>query len=182
MLEYLTTWGVTKAAGFSSYLLLFVSVILGAFAHSKQVSIKQRAKLIIAHQWFGWFGFLFSLIHGVVLWIDDFQPFRVVELLVPFYAEYKPIATGIGILAFYMFLAVMLSSDGIKKLGIKAWRSIHYLAFPAFVLSFIHGLTAGSDSGQSMVKGMYVLTALLFVLFILLRMKKKIPDKQAESQ
>jgi sulfoxide reductase heme-binding subunit YedZ len=34
------------------------------------------------------------------------------------------------------------------RLGVKAWRSVHWLAYLAWPVAFAHGLGIGTDSGQ----------------------------------
>ena len=52
-----------------------------------------------------------------------------------------------------------------KWLGQKRWRLLHYLTFPAYALVTLHGLMAGTDSGTSSMRGLYVASVLL-VLFL----------------
>ncbi|TCZ77091.1 ferric reductase [Paenibacillus albiflavus] len=181
MANYLSTWGVIKAAGISSYLLLFISVSVGAFGYSKLVSVKRRGLLLIIHQWTGWFGFLFGLLHGIVLLIDMYEPFSIKEVLVPFYTDHQTVANGFGILAFYMFFAVLVTSDWMKTFGKKVWRFVHYLPFPAFILSLLHGLLAGSDSSLKGIKMMYAITGILFILVVVVRMGWRKPAKEKEQ-
>jgi len=148
-----------------------LSVVAGIFSHSKLIGAKPRALLQHIHQWTGWFGFLFGILHGIVLTIDSYEPFRITELLIPFLSDYKPLATGMGILSFYMFIAVLITSDWMKKFGKRMWRTVHFLAFPAFVLSFLHGLLAGSDSSLTPARWMYALTGLIFLVAVVVRMK-----------
>jgi len=180
--NYFSTWGVIKAAGICSYLLLFISVSVGAFGYSKMVSAKRRGLLLIIHQWTGWFGFLFGLLHGIVLLIDTYEPFSIKELLIPFYTEYKTVANGFGIMGFYMFFAVLVTSDWMKNFGKKVWRSVHYLPFPAFILSLLHGLLAGSDSSRKEMKMMYAVTGILFLLVIVVRMGWRKQAKEKEQR
>ncbi|MCU6712915.1 ferric reductase-like transmembrane domain-containing protein [Paenibacillus sp. J5C_2022] len=165
-----SVWSVTKAAGVSSYLLLFVSVIMGTIGYSQLVSAKHRGRLIFYHQWTGWFGFLFGLLHGIVLLIDTYEPFSIIDLLVPFFSPYKSAGTGLGIIALYMYVAVMVTSDWMKLFGRKVWRIVHYLPFAAYILALLHGLLAGSDSSRTAVKMMYAVTGLLFLVVIAVRM------------
>ncbi|MCJ8011580.1 ferric reductase-like transmembrane domain-containing protein [Paenibacillus sp. KQZ6P-2] len=171
MMEYLTTWGVIKAAGLSSYLLLFVSVCLGTFAHSKWIVPRKRALILTTHQWTGWFGLMFGILHGTVLTIDSYKPFHVAEILVPFLTNDMRVATGLGILTLYMLLAVQISSDLLKRIGKKVWRTVHYLPFPAYLLSLLHGILAGSDSSSIAARMMYAITGGIFIIVIVLRMR-----------
>src|SRR5690606_32326675 len=68
--DWLSTWGVIRAAGLTAYLFMFVSVVLGAFSYGNAVSPGVRKWALPVHQWTGWFAFLFCLLHAAVLTID----------------------------------------------------------------------------------------------------------------
>ncbi len=52
-----------------------------------------------------------------------------------------------------------------KQIGQKRWRQLHYLTFIAFVLVTIHGVFAGTDSGNGGLRFVYWGSGLL-VLFL----------------
>lgn len=175
-MDFLSTWTVIKAAGFTSYLLLLISVCLGALSYGKLFSGKVRGVLLLTHQLTGWIGFLFGLLHGLVLSVDTYIHFSFAAIFIPFTSPYEPVATGLGTIALYMSLIVLVSSDLMKKIGRKAWQAIHYLAFPLYVLSLLHGLWAGYDSSALWALLFYTGTLLLFLAVILIRViitKKK---------
>jgi sulfoxide reductase heme-binding subunit YedZ len=163
--EMLSVWTTTRAAGITAYLLLFASTAAGMMMSLKLISGKTKATLLAVHQWSGWFGFLFSFVHGGVLLFDNYVGFSLFELLIPFSSDSDRLLTGFGTLAFYCTLLLLLSSDFIKKLGRRTWRLIHFLAFPAFYLALTHGLLMGTDSQQPWVYGMYIATGGLMLIF-----------------
>lgn len=168
-MAWLSTWNVIKASGFTSYLLLFISVSMGAFSYGNIVSNNIRKLLLPIHQFTGWVGFLFGLLHGVVLSIDSYVDFTLTSIFIPFTAEFHPVASGLGTIAFYMLFLVILSSDLMKRWGRKVWRAIHYVAFPAYVLSLIHGLWLGTDIKMLWAKLFYAGTAIIFLGIIFMR-------------
>lgn len=183
----LSVWSTTRAAGFTAYLLLFVSMLAGLLQGSTWAKGPRRLKLNLIHQWCGWFGLLFGMAHGLVLVFDNYVGYRLVDILVPFAAKYERWGTGFGILSLYLFLLLVVSSDLMKQLGKKLWRTIHFSAFPAFILALIHGLSTGSDSGQIVVILLYAvtggITALLFGwrMFSQFRPKAKIVSASGKS-
>lgn len=166
----LSVWSTTRAAGFTAYLLLFASMIAGLLQGSTWAKGSRRLKLNLIHQWCGWFGLLFGMAHGLVLVFDDYVGYRLVDIFVPFAAKYERWGTGFGILSLYLFLLLVVSSDLMKQLGKKLWRTIHFAAFPAFILALIHGLLTGSDSGQIVVILLYAVTGGITVLLFGWRM------------
>lgn len=168
-MSWLSTWSVIKSAGLTSYLLLFLSVILGAFSYGKLVPSNIRSILLPIHQLTGWLGFLFGLLHGIVLTIDSYEPFSLKMVLVPFTAKYHPWTSGMGTISLYFFFLILVTSDWMKKFGRNVWRFVHYLAFPAYVLSLLHSLLAGSDTKTVWAHSLYATTAGIFVLVICIR-------------
>ncbi|MEB3102192.1 ferric reductase-like transmembrane domain-containing protein [Ferviditalea candida] len=182
MLEWFSTWSVIKASGLTSYLLLFLSVSLGMFSYGKLMKPNIRGSLLIMHQLSGWIGFLFGLLHGLVLTIDSYQPFSYKDVFVPFAAEYHPLSSGLGTIALYLFVIILVTSDWMKNFGRKVWRAIHYLAFPAFVLSLVHGLAAGSDTKQLWAQLFYLGTAVLFLIFVYIRVQYAADSSQTSQE
>lgn len=168
-MNFLSTWSVIKAAGFTSYLLLLISVILGALTYGKPPSSKVFNVMFTTHQLTGLIGFLFGLLHGLVLSVDSYIHFSFAAIFIPFASPYEPIASGLGTIALYLSFIVLVSSDLMKKLGRKAWGGIHTLAFPLYMLSLLHGLWAGSDSSALWSRLFYMGTLLLFLAIILIR-------------
>ena len=93
--------------------------------------------------------------HTLFLGLDQYADFTLSELFIPFVTWYKPVWTSLGIIAAYVTLAVYISFYLRPYIGYKAWRSFHYLAFGVFGLGTLHGLFAGTDSGNAWALAMY---------------------------
>ncbi|CAI6080609.1 ferric reductase-like transmembrane domain-containing protein [Cohnella sp. JJ-181] len=157
--DWLSVWTTTRAAGITCYLLLFVSTAAGILTSLKRFGPRLRAAVLITHQSCGWFGFLFAALHGSVLLFDQYVVYTPTELLIPFTARSHPVLTGLGTLSFYITLALLASSDMMKRLGKKTWRAIHFLAFPGFAMGLVHGLLLGTDAQETWMMWMYLATA-----------------------
>jgi DMSO/TMAO reductase YedYZ heme-binding membrane subunit len=91
---------------------------------------------------------IFTLAHVAGLMIDTYIGFSLRDVLVPFATHWHPLAVAWGIVAFYLLLAVELTSLAKNRLSHKTWRRIHQASVPVFVLATVHTLTAGSDAGH----------------------------------
>lgn len=163
-IEAFSVWTTTRASGITSYLFLFISTVAGITMGLRLIKNKAKPIVLTIHQSAGWFGFLFGMIHGSVLWFDQYVSYSISELLIPFTSDSHPILTGLGTLSFYITFLVILSSDLMKKLGKKAWKMTHMLAFPGYFLSLVHGLLIGSDSHYPWAQVMYWSTGIIVVL------------------
>ncbi|WP_322922333.1 ferric reductase-like transmembrane domain-containing protein [Paenibacillus campi] len=163
--QYVSVWYTSRAAGLTAYLLLFAAVSAGLLQGSSFAKGKRKAIVSLIHQWCGWFGLLFGMMHGLVLVFDDYIGYSIWNIVIPFTAPYKPILTGIGTITLYMFLIIMLSSDMMKKVGKKVWRAIHFLALPTYGMALMHGMLLGTDTASTPIFWMYMITAIItFVL------------------
>ncbi len=167
--DLLTVWTTTRAAGITSYLLLYVSTVAGLLVSSKMASKRAKAAILGVHQWSGWFGFLFGAMHGMVLLFDRYVGYSAFELAVPFASNDHRYLNGIGTLTLYISGLLILSSDLMKKLGKRVWRAIHFLAFAGYGLALLHGLLLGTDSRQGWMLAMYALTAASVLLLTAVR-------------
>jgi len=168
--DWLSTWGVIKASGLTAYMLMFVSVVLGAFSYGAVIPPDVKKILLPIHQTTGWFGFLFGLLHGAALMIDGYRPFLPGEVLVPFASGFHPVTLGLGTLAFYIMAAIVISSDIMRKLGRKIWKSVHMLSYPMFLFLLVHGAVDGSDADKPWAFLMYACSAVIFAEALLIRM------------
>jgi sulfoxide reductase heme-binding subunit YedZ len=55
--------------------------------------------------------------------------------------------------------AVLLTTALADRMRYGMWRASHYLAFPAYLLALLHGVTAGTDSGNVAAVTVYAVTA-----------------------
>ena len=61
-------------------------------------------------------------------------------------STWHPVAVAWGVVAFYLLLAVELTSLARSQLSKKVWRRVHTASFVLFVTATIHGLSAGTDT------------------------------------
>lgn len=169
-LSWLSSWSVIKAAGFTSLVFLACSLIIGIFAYSTQAHPKRKAVLIVIHQASGWISLWSGLLHGVVLTIDQYEPFSIQAVFLPFSASYEPLASGLGTIGFYLLLIVILTSDFMKRVGKIVWKNLHYLSYLAMLISIVHGFLIGSDSTKPWAFYLYLTLFSLFVSLLFFRL------------
>jgi sulfoxide reductase heme-binding subunit YedZ len=67
--------------------------------------------------------------------------------VLPFLSSYRTLAIGLGTLTVDLGGAVLVTSLLRRHLGFEAWRTVHWLAYLAWPVAFVHSLTAGNDLG-----------------------------------
>jgi predicted ferric reductase len=144
-------WYVARASGLVAWALLAGSVVWGLLMTSKLV--RRRVKnswLLDLHRWLGGLGLTFTAVHIVSIMSDTYVHFGLASVLVPFAAHWHPAAVAWGVASLYLLVAVELTSLVRRHLSYRLWRRIHFISFPLFIMSTIHGVAAGTDSARPM--------------------------------
>jgi predicted ferric reductase len=150
-------WYLGRATGISAYLALALSVLWGLLLSTGVADAWiARARSVDVHRWISAVGLGLVAGHALVLLGDPYVRFDVLDLLVPFASAYRPVAVGLGVLAAYAVAVVFGSFWLRRRLGQRAWRMVHYLAFPALGLVTAHGLLAGADTATPWMRVVYL--------------------------
>jgi sulfoxide reductase heme-binding subunit YedZ len=157
----LRSWLAARATGIVAYLLLTLQIVLGLIlSHPTNRSTWNLSKRIFPwhdHLWVFVLGFL--VVHVVSLVIDPKAGVGLAGALVPGLSTYRSSPVAIGTMAMYAFLITAISARWTTLLPRGMWLSIHRLALVIFVLAWMHGVLAGTDTGA--IRVMYLATGFL---------------------
>jgi predicted ferric reductase len=163
-------WELIRASGLLAYVALTLSTIFGIGITVRAFdSLAKRAYVYEAHQSVSIAALVLTSVHMFMLLFDRFVSFGLTEILVPFAAGWRPVAVALGIGAFYISAIVTLTSYLRTQIGQRAWRIVHYSAFAAWGFAAVHGITAGSDTGEVWVQYLYLVTVALVVMITTFR-------------
>jgi sulfoxide reductase heme-binding subunit YedZ len=152
-----TFWLLARAAGFAAYLLLTAAVLAGLVVRSRPFGRALRgAAAVDLHRTLALLGLGFLGLHATALVLDTTVRVTLAAVLVPGLASYRPFATGVGVLAGELMLLVYASFGLRRRIGNRAWRTLHRLTFLVFAAATIHGLLAGSDSPAPWASAVYL--------------------------
>jgi methionine sulfoxide reductase heme-binding subunit len=159
-------WYITRAAGLTSYFLLWLSMVWGLVLPTKFFHPFLDSHFSYDfHEFLSLLGLGFVALHVIVLLFDKFLPFSLLQILIPFTDSYRPFWVGLGILGFYLFLLVTVTFYMRKAIGPQAFRGIHALSLLGYLGATLHALFAGTDSAFPLTQFLYVGTFLI-VLFL----------------
>lgn len=165
-------WYMTRAAGFTAYGLLSVSVLLGLSTTSKLWDkLKVRKLMTQMHQYTALLVVPFLCFHIYGLHQDTTIPFPWGSVILPFTASYRPFSTGLGVLTMYGWILIVVSSYIRERISVQTWRKIHYISLPMFVGVTLHGILTGSDSNAGWAELVYLVPTALFVVLLITRMR-----------
>ncbi len=178
------TWVTTRAAGYTSFVLLTASVALGLLLSSQWRSSRwPRFATTELHRFVTLLTLVFIAIHVSVALLDRFIRFSFVEVLVPFISHYRPLWTGLGIVAAYLATAVWLSTWLQRLIGYRWWRRLHFATFVVYAAAAAHGIGSGSDTRSAWSWAIYVASFTLVggLLGLRLSMLGQEPDEPAAA-
>ncbi len=157
-------WYVTRAAGVMAYLLVWLSTVWGLAIPTKLVDrLLHRSFTFDFHQFISLLSLGFLALHIFVLTADRYLPYSLAQILVPFLSPYRPLWVGVGVIAFYLLLLVTGTFYVRQRIGMKAFRAIHYTSLLAYLGATAHGLLAGTDSSLPALLAMYAISFLVIV-------------------
>ncbi len=141
-------WLVSRASGIALLVVLSASMVLGVATRTGSAP-KRATRFAVAelHRTLAMFAVAFLALHVVTAVLDPYVSIGWWATLVPFVSHYRPLAIGLGALAVDLGAAVLVTSVARRRLGFRAWRAVHWLAYLAWPAAVAHGLGAGSDLG-----------------------------------
>lgn len=139
-------WYLARSSGVVAWGLLSGAMIWGILLSTRVTGNKPRPAWVTSiHRYLGGLGLVFTGIHMAALWADSYVEFGLIELIVPFSSGWRPVAVAWGVIAFWLLLAVEVTSLLQRRVPNVLWRRVHLLAFPLWVLASVHLVMAGTD-------------------------------------
>ena len=141
-------WLGARAAGLTALLLLTVQVAFGlVLSHPTNKSTWKLSKRLFPwHENVWLFVLVFLGAHIVSIVIDPYAGVGISGAFIPGLSSYRSAPVAVGTLALYGLLVTGLTARYTKLLPPGAWLTIHRVGIVVFVLGWMHGLLAGTDS------------------------------------
>ena len=163
-------WTTSRAAGVTAFAALTLDVVFGMFVSTGVVDRwVPRGASVDVHRWLSSVSLAFVVVHVLALLGDATIRFDALDVLVPGLSPYRPGAVALGTFATYGAIVLHVSFGWRKRIGVRAWRALHFTAFAVFVAAVVHGLTAGSDTGRGGMRAIYLGAVAAVVGLVVLR-------------
>ncbi|MFI5260929.1 MAG: ferric reductase-like transmembrane domain-containing protein [Candidatus Limnocylindrales bacterium] len=163
-------WFATRGAGAVSLLMLTGVVLLGVLSvHRWQGPSWPRFLTAGLHRNLALLSLVFLAIHIVTAIVDPFTALGLAAAVVPFASSYRPLWVGVGVIAFDLLLALVVTSLVRARLGHRTWRAIHWVAYAMWPLALAHGIGSGSDNLAPWMLALDVLCVTVVSVAIVLR-------------
>ncbi len=174
-------WYVTRASGFVAAGALFILILSGiGLVSGGAFRFLEPLTAWASHRALGITFGVAVLIHMSALLFDNFVPFSVLDLFVPWLSNYKPldiagfhlgsIFVALGVLAFYAVALIIITSLAWVDKKPYTWKLIHLLSYIVLLFVFIHALYLGTDLAGGFLRLVWLAVGLLTALAILYRL------------
>jgi Ferric reductase like transmembrane component len=141
-----TLWYLTRGSGIVALILVTASVVLGVSSAARlQARRWPRFAIGAVHRNLTLLTVAFVAIHVVTTVADGYAPVGYLDAFVPFHSPYRPLWLGLGAVAFDLVLALVVTSYLRRRIGARAWRGVHWLAYGAWPIALLHAFGTGSD-------------------------------------
>lgn len=141
-------WFTSRAAGIVAWVLLSGSVIAGMSMSTRDARRLPAGWPLDLHRFMSLLSLTFLGVHIVALVPDNFVHFGWAEIFVPMASTWQPGAIAWGIVAFWLVVAVQVTSLLRGRLPNRVWRTVHMLSFVVWLSATVHLFYAGTDVGH----------------------------------
>ncbi|HEX7701799.1 MAG TPA: hypothetical protein VF403_13770 [Kofleriaceae bacterium] len=163
-------WTTSRAAGVTAFAALTLDVMFGLFVSTGLIDRwVPRGASVDVHKWLSSVALTLVGVHSLALLVDPAVHFDALDALVPGMSSYRAGAIAIGVLAMYGALVVHLSFGWRKRIGVRAWRALHFTAFLVFVGAIVHGMLAGSDAAHHGMRALYAGSGVVVTGLVVIR-------------
>ncbi|MDQ1603935.1 MAG: methionine sulfoxide reductase heme-binding subunit [Actinomycetota bacterium] len=144
----LAFWYLGRGTGVVSLVLLTLVVALGIATRSgRPLPGLPRFAVAAVHRNAGLLAVVLLVLHVGTLLLDPVAQLRLLDLVLPFVGSYRPLWLGLGTLGLDMMVALIVTSLLRARIGVRAWRAVHWLAYAAWPVALLHSLGTGTDAG-----------------------------------
>jgi len=148
-------WYATRATGLVTLLLLTASVLLGILTAGRFAGRSWPRFLSQGlHRNISLLVLAFLALHVGTTVVDTYTSIPLAAVFVPFASAYKTAWLSLGAVALDLLLALVATSLVRKRLGHRAWRRVHWLAYACWPVAVAHGLGIGTDRSTTWVLGL----------------------------
>lgn len=153
-------WLASRASGIVALVLVTISVGLGlAMAGKVMRRPGLSRKLLAIHEQTALAGFIAIAVHGITLLGDPWLHPGISGITVPFAMGFRPLWTGLGVVAGYLAALVGLSFYARRRIGARLWRKAHRATVVVYLLVLVHAFGAGTDAWTVWFRWWVLMTA-----------------------
>ena len=152
----LLPWVISRATGFLAFGLFGLAMIAGLLIRTRgSIGSLRGGGMVDLHRHLSLLALLAVAVHAGALLFDTTLDAGPTELLVPGALNYRPLWTGLGVVAAELALLIHVSFALRTRIGPGLWRKLHWLAYAVFGLGAVHGILSGTDTSATWALAIY---------------------------
>jgi sulfoxide reductase heme-binding subunit YedZ len=141
----MTAVDLSSYAGLCAMVLLTINILLGLVLSTRYNPPVRwwpygRRRIFDVHNWTAYVALGMVFLHPVFLLLSSTAKFHVLDVVFPVNSPGQTLYNCLGGGAFYLVILVVVTSYFRKRLGFQSWKLIHYAAYIAAALLFVHGI------------------------------------------
>jgi sulfoxide reductase heme-binding subunit YedZ len=170
-------WYLARGTGAVSLVLLSASVVLGITGALRFRPRARVPRFLVdgLHRNVSLLVVVLLLVHILTSVLDPFAPIKLLDAVIPLVSSYRPLWLGFGALAFDLLLALTVTSLVRRRLGLRAWRAVHWAAYVCWPVAVLHGIGTGSDARVAWFELLTLACVLSVVVAIGMRLRRSWP-------
>jgi predicted ferric reductase len=142
-------WALGRGTGIVGLILFTVSVVLGITVRGgRPLAGLPRFGVARLHRDVALLATTFIGIHLVSLLFDSYAQLKLVDVVLPFLASYRPFWLGLGTLAIDLVVAVVATALLRRRIGVKAFRVVHWATYALWPIAVAHAVGSGTDAAR----------------------------------
>ncbi|MEZ5118424.1 MAG: ferric reductase-like transmembrane domain-containing protein [Candidatus Nanopelagicales bacterium] len=162
------TWELIRITGLVSLALLTVSVALGIAGPAIRRPTG-RLTSVSVHLTAAVGGTVLVIAHVVFAVLDSWVSVPLSAAFLPGTSQWEPLWIGVGTVAFDLML-VIAATSALRQQAPRLWWRAHVIAYPVWLLVWLHALTIGTDRGTTLMTAMAALSAAIVAAAIAIRL------------
>jgi sulfoxide reductase heme-binding subunit YedZ len=145
-LDTRTLWYLSRGTGMVTLMLLTLTLVLG-IAAMREGRLLGAPRFVLSglHRNLSLLVVAFVSVHIATSVIDPFVGIRLIDAVVPFVSPYRTVWIGLGAVAIDLSAAVIITSLARVRLGLRAWRAVHWAVYVIWPVAVVHAIGTGSD-------------------------------------
>lgn len=156
-------WWTARALGLVAYVALWLTSLFGVLLSSRGGGRFDIATIVELHNRWALAAIVATALHVLAVVGDPVSGVTPLAVAIPLASAKLTGPVALGSLALWAMAIIALSTALARHLPRWIWRAVHVSAFGTLVLALVHGLSAGTDTSEPLVRGLYLATAALML-------------------
>lgn len=177
-------WYVTRASGIVAAAALVILILSGVgFITGRSFALLEPLTAWATHRAIGIVFAISVSIHMLALLFDTYAPFSIIQVLLPFASNYRPVTlfgvnfgslyVALGIIAAYLLAAIVISSLLWMDKKPRIWKAVHFLGYLVMIFVFVHVLYLGTDFANGALRIAWIALGVIIAAAMLTRLSRR---------